>query len=360
MWEQANFGEGFDIIEATDWGLLFVPAAVQAARPLVVQCHGSIGQIAEHDPLAGEETQGALVQLIERGILASVNVQTYSGANARFWGKETGRGVQMIRPAWEQTKISTPPSLSNCGLVIGRVQKWKGPETLCKALQQLGSTAPSIDWIGRDTSWETAHESATSYLSQAYPNVWGRKISRHDAISPDEVRLRQAGAMFNLVPSTWDVFNFTTIEAMASGRPSIVSDGAGASELIEDGKNGYVFPSEDAPALASAIERVLSQNAARQYEMGRAAQETIISACNPAAIASAREVSYRAAISSFESTSVRGISGWLGDICKPTDEIGWAQFAFLDRMPLRTVAKSVLRRTQQKGLAVLGLRGASR
>jgi hypothetical protein len=53
MWEQADYGEGCDIVEACDWGLLFVPPAIQAARPLVVQCHGSVGQIAVHDPIAG-------------------------------------------------------------------------------------------------------------------------------------------------------------------------------------------------------------------------------------------------------------------------------------------------------------------
>ena len=57
MWEQADYGNNADIVEATDWGLLFVPPAVDAARPLVVQCHGSIGQIADHDPVAGEEAE---------------------------------------------------------------------------------------------------------------------------------------------------------------------------------------------------------------------------------------------------------------------------------------------------------------
>src|SRR5690348_87631 len=44
MWEQAGFGEDIDIIEACDWGLLFVPPALARKRPLVVQCHGSIAQ----------------------------------------------------------------------------------------------------------------------------------------------------------------------------------------------------------------------------------------------------------------------------------------------------------------------------
>ncbi len=45
----------------------------------------------------------------------------------------------------------------------------------------------------------------------------------------------QAQAAFMVVPSLWDTFNFTCVEAMWSGRPVICSRGAGASELIEDG-----------------------------------------------------------------------------------------------------------------------------
>src|SRR5262249_4595972 len=71
MWEQADYGAGVDIVEAADWGLLFVPAAIEATRPLVVQCHGSIGQIADHDPIAGEETENLFLRLIEKNVLST-------------------------------------------------------------------------------------------------------------------------------------------------------------------------------------------------------------------------------------------------------------------------------------------------
>ena len=40
-----GFGADADVVIASNWGLLFVPGVVDAARPLIVQCHGSIGQI---------------------------------------------------------------------------------------------------------------------------------------------------------------------------------------------------------------------------------------------------------------------------------------------------------------------------
>lgn len=42
-------------------------------------------------------------------------------------------------------------------------------------------------------------------------------------------------------PSIEDTFNLAVLEAMAYGKPCIVSSNAGASEIIKDGENGFVF-----------------------------------------------------------------------------------------------------------------------
>src|SRR6266536_4220905 len=264
MWEQADYGEGCDIVEACDWGLLFVPPAIEATRPLVVQCHGSVGQIAVYDPIAGEETQNLLLRLIERAALAAAqSVQTSSRANAAFWHRETGRDIGIIRPAWAQLAASAIQQPNRRGLVVGRVQRWKGPEILCAALQRLGNRSPAVDWIGRDMAWGARESSSASHLLRAFPNVWGQRINHCLPAAPQEIARRQATALFNLVPSTWDVFNFTAVEAMASGRPTIISTAAGASELIEDQANGYLFKSGDAAALAAAVDHLLSETPAR-------------------------------------------------------------------------------------------------
>ena len=53
-----------------------------------------------------------------------------------------------------------------------------------------------------------------------------------------------------LVPSTWDVFNLVAAEAMAMGRVVVISDCAGAADLVQHGVSGFVFPKGDAAALA--------------------------------------------------------------------------------------------------------------
>jgi phosphatidylinositol alpha 1,6-mannosyltransferase len=63
------------------------------------------------------------------------------------------------------------------------------------------------------------------------------------------------------------------LEAMAAGRPAIVSDHNGAREFVVDGA-GYVVPSRNTTALVDAIEKMIADRA-RLPEMGLAAHEAV-------------------------------------------------------------------------------------
>lgn len=74
-----------------------------------------------------------------------------------------------------------------------------------------------------------------------------------------------------VVPSRWDVEPFAPLNAAASGKPSIVSDMCNSS-VIEDGRTGFVFKSEDVENLINKIVKLLTNDKMRE-EMGRAAME---------------------------------------------------------------------------------------
>ena len=353
IWEQAGFGDKFDVVEACDWGLLFVAPVVKASGPVVVQCHGSIGQIAEHDPIAGEEAQDALVQLIERaGMSFADAVQSYSAANAGFWSREVGRSVDCIHPAWTASAPVEHDGLGSRGLVVGRVQRWKGPQIVCDALRRMGGNAPQIDWIGRDTAWGARGTSSMAHLAQAYPGVWGEIIAPLPPVSPDEVARRQAGALFNLVPSTWDVFNFTAVEALGSGRPTIVSTGAGASELVEDGVNGFTFDAGDPELLAATLDKLMAHSSRRLQEIGQNGRETVRLALDPDKIAEIRVEAYRSTAVEYAAKSGATCSPWLNELLTPGDDNYEETMSFLDHHPLRSILKYALLRCGRKIVGV--------
>lgn len=76
-------------------------------------------------------------------------------------------------------------------------------------------------------------------------------------------------------PSLSDSAPNTVLEALASGLPVIVSDACGASELVEDGRTGFVYAWNDTDALADRIAWCHTHQD-RLAEMGRAAREVAL------------------------------------------------------------------------------------
>ncbi len=77
--------------------------------------------------------------------------------------------------------------------------------------------------------------------------------------------------------STFDVFALSSqheglsialIEAMALGKPAVVTDVGGLPEVIEDGEQGFIVPVGRYAALADRIVRLLEDPALRA-QMGR-------------------------------------------------------------------------------------------
>jgi 1,2-diacylglycerol 3-alpha-glucosyltransferase len=65
-------------------------------------------------------------------------------------------------------------------------------------------------------------------------------------------------------PSTTEQWGLVVNEAMAAGLPVLVSDRCGCvSDLVEDGRNGFVFDPYDVNAICAALVRVSNDTAAR-------------------------------------------------------------------------------------------------
>lgn len=80
----------------------------------------------------------------------------------------------------------------------------------------------------------------------------------------DELLQMYVDADCFVMPSYREGFPNTVLEAGAMGLPSIVTDINGSREIIENGKNGLIVPPKDANALYEAMERMLTDNTARE------------------------------------------------------------------------------------------------
>jgi glycosyltransferase involved in cell wall biosynthesis len=74
-------------------------------------------------------------------------------------------------------------------------------------------------------------------------------------------------------PSVTEGFGIEVLEAMARGRPVIVSDGAGASNVVSGNSDGFVFPKRNVDQLCEQI-LVLKNDPAMLANMGEAAHRS--------------------------------------------------------------------------------------
>jgi glycosyltransferase involved in cell wall biosynthesis len=67
-----------------------------------------------------------------------------------------------------------------------------------------------------------------------------------------------------VVPSRFEGFGLTALEAMALGRPVVATTAGGLPEVIEHGVSGWLVPPQDPVALAQAIGRMMDDAGLRQ------------------------------------------------------------------------------------------------
>jgi glycosyltransferase involved in cell wall biosynthesis len=76
-----------------------------------------------------------------------------------------------------------------------------------------------------------------------------------------------------LCSTSIETFSLAALESMALGRPVVHADLGGGAELVEPGRNGFLFPPGDTAALTERLAQ-LADPAARG-RMGRRARETV-------------------------------------------------------------------------------------
>ncbi len=73
----------------------------------------------------------------------------------------------------------------------------------------------------------------------------------------------------SLLPSAWENFPHTVVEALAVGCPVIATAVGGVPEIVRDGENGLLVPPRDSRALAAAIRRFFADARAPYSAHGR-------------------------------------------------------------------------------------------
>lgn len=351
MWEQAKNNK-FDIIECTDFGLGFIPWLINHDRPVTIKMHGSTGQISTHDYKAEEELAADFVRQTELLFFTRCDLlQTYSKANQEFWQKQLpGKEIVHLYPVYNKSsEIFSYNERKTYGLVTGRIQQWKGPQVLCEASEILQASMPEVHWFGRDMSYQKIGISMKQHLAKQYPNSWDVKIKSKLPLPYKEIQGLQGKAKFGLIPSTWDMFNFTCLEFLSAGTLTVCSDGAGSSELIKNGVNGFTYPAQNAQALAGLLQGLDSISQEKYEQMAQQGQKTIRELLSPEVLVPAYMTCYHEAIKKFIPGKA---NNFMQTVYQPSNRYHQLD-ELLDLQPLRQLSIYNLKRLKSKILSLL-------
>ena len=135
-------------------------------------------------------------------------------------------------------------------LFAGTICDWKGCGELAKACDILSDEGFEIrlDLVGKTGSYADCLKS--QYSDKKWFNLIG-KVKR------EELMEMYGKADVVCFPSWWENMPMVCIEAMLSGAVVLGSNSGGMSEIIEDGKSGFLVEPKNPRALAKRIKEIL-------------------------------------------------------------------------------------------------------
>ncbi len=149
-------------------------------------------------------------------------------------------------------------------LFVGVLELYKGLDLLAEAWPLVASEVPGAELrlIGRGARADLA-----ARLVERGPDV-----SWDSDLPPAAIAAELDHATCLVLPSRREGMGRVVVEAFCRGRPVVGTRGGGIEDLVEDERTGLLLPPDDAPALARALVRILTDRRLAE-ELGARARE---------------------------------------------------------------------------------------
>jgi len=257
-----------DVVYATSMIRRAAIGARLARRPLVVKLVSDevferaarsgryTGTLDEFQHVSGDARTRFLRSTRNAAVRSARHVfcpSTYLRDVALGWGLEPARTSVLPNPAPALPELPERATLrTELGLegdvvaFAGRLGPQKSVATLLDALVDVSTVTLAIAGDGPESAAleQRAHELGLD----------GR-VRFLGSVSRDIVLRLFSAADASVLPSSWENFPHTVVEALVVGCPVIATRVGGVPEVVVDGENGLLVPPGDAAALAAAIAR---------------------------------------------------------------------------------------------------------
>lgn len=188
--------------------------------------------------------------LERRGVQAKDVSVIHNGVNARFFQES-----------------SVDPDPDPTVLFLGRLKRYKRADLIIEAVARLKGRGVDVALIVAGEGDERSN-----LERRARELAVTDRVTFEGSVTEEHKRDLFHRAWVHVVTSEKEGWGLTVIEAGACGTPSVASDSPGLSESIRDGVSGILVPHGKVAALATAMERLLT-NAPLRAAMGKAARD---------------------------------------------------------------------------------------
>jgi glycosyltransferase involved in cell wall biosynthesis len=150
--------------------------------------------------------------------------------------------------------------------VIGVVTERKAQDIFIEAVNKLNYESAQYLIIGQKGSDDYCNK--VEEMSLGNPNIkfWGE-------LTREQMKVIYEDIDVVVCPSKEETMSITITEGMMYCKTCIVSDNAGMAEYVENGKNGFVFKSEDVEDLYNKMNWCI-ENKDRLNDIGARARKT--------------------------------------------------------------------------------------
>lgn len=243
----------WDVVHVQSYHTLVAPLAMCAAwrakLPYVVTFHGGGNSSAFRN--AARHFQRALLHpLLARAdrliALAPFEISLYGQRLAREKFVVIPNGCELPKPERSPSRATEGTWIAS----VGRLEKYKGHQRAVDALPYVLQTRPDVRlWIAGSGPYEEALREKIAAL--------GLQDHVKIAAVPPHERARMARELAQvalvLLFSEYETQPIAVLEALALGRPALVAQTTGLSELVERGLARGVASNSTPPQIAAAI-----------------------------------------------------------------------------------------------------------
>jgi glycosyltransferase involved in cell wall biosynthesis len=282
-----HMGE-YDLFYVNDFQLLLVGALVGSAAPAILRWHIPLEFRGYPEPVRRffmrsmegfdaivVSTRTALEELIHHGFHGRA-YQIYPYVDP---DEHPPASLSSVRQFREKFHLGASPYI----ISVGRMDPVKRQDLLIQAFARVHRKFPDhrLVLVGGG-SFSTKLSKSRGERSK--DELWWQRIQQlirrlkvEDSVvvagkvSNEELRAAYDGAQSFVHPAPWEGFGLVAVEAWLHGLPVIVSRGAGVSELVTDGVNGFAVAPGSVSALTARMEALLAHpaEAERMGEAGR-------------------------------------------------------------------------------------------